>query len=60
MNWLNPQNDLHTKPVEEHVVEGIPENEPYIIYYDPESASGQEEKIIQEPEHEPEPENIAD
>jgi hypothetical protein len=53
MNWLNPQNDLHTKPVEEHVVEGIPENEPYIIYYDPESASGQEEKIIQEPEHEP-------
>jgi hypothetical protein len=57
MNWLKPQDDLHNEPVEEHVVEGVPENEPYIIYYDPESVSGEEEKIIQEPEPEPEPEN---
>ena len=38
LTWLRPTEELYTEPVEQ-VIEGIPENEPYIIYYAPESIS---------------------
>jgi membrane-bound metal-dependent hydrolase YbcI (DUF457 family) len=58
LTWLRPKEELYTEPDEEQVIEGIPENEPYIIFYDPESIpSGEsEQEIIHEPEPEPEPE----
>ena len=48
-----PEEETKTIPVEEKPVNKIPENEPYILYFDPESAPAEEP--VSAPVHEPEP-----
>jgi membrane-bound metal-dependent hydrolase YbcI (DUF457 family) len=57
LTWLSPKKEPEPEKEAVPPVEGIPENEPYIIYYDPESATENEPEPV-EPEQEPIPEPV--
>jgi len=57
LTWLSPRREKKTEPEKTLPVEGIPENEPYIIYYDPDSDQNNE-KPLHEPVIESKPEPI--
>lgn len=48
-----PEEETKTAPVEEKTINKIHENEPYLLYFDPESAPAEEP--VSAPAHEPEP-----